>query len=94
MHRKDKKRKECLISYKIKVNNEYILLVSIYFILLTVTFTPYLIASLDKFLMYITSKGGDMHLNSLISKRLEDLDVTKKTVSLEAHKDFSKRNLL
>ena len=51
-------------------------------------------ASQDEMAMFIFSEGGGLYSNPLISKRLKELRVTYKKVSVEANDAFSPRNVL
>ena len=51
-------------------------------------------ASQDEMAMYIFSEGGSLYSNPLISKRLNELRVTYKKVSVEAYDAFTQRNQL
>ena len=50
--------------------------------------------SLDEAAIFIYSEGGGLYSNQLISKRLGELDVTLKNVSVEAYEAFTPHNLL
>ena len=75
-------------------NNEHDSLTGVDLILLAVGITIYPTASLDQLAMYIVSQGGNVHNKSILSKRLKDLEVSRKSVSVEAYEAFSERNLL
>ena len=51
-------------------------------------------ASHDEMAMFIFSEGGGLYSNPLISKRLNELGVTYKKVSVEAYDAFTPRNQL
>ena len=50
-------------------------------------------ASQDEMAMFIFSEGGSLYSNPLISKRLNELRVTYKKVSVGAYDAFTERNV-
>ena len=83
-----------MIPYRMTGNHEKTELVGEDLILLGVISIVYPQASQDEMAMYIYSEGGGLYNNPLISKRLDELKVTYKKVSVEAYEAFSPRNLL
>ena len=83
-----------LVPYHMAGNGEKTELVGADIILLGVIQIVYPQVLQDEMALYIYSEGGGMYLNSLISLRLGELQVTYKKVSVEAYDAFSPRNLL
>ena len=83
-----------LIPYRMTGNREKTDLVGADLILLGVISIVYPQASQDEMALFIYSEGGGLYINSLISRRLGELQITYKKVSVEAYDAFSPRNLL
>ena len=85
---------ERITPFRMTGNRERCELVGMDLILLGVISIVHPQASQDEMAIYIYSEGGGLYNNSLISKRLKELMVTYKKVSVEAYDAFSPRNLL
>ena len=51
-------------------------------------------ASLDEIAVFIYNEGGELYDNSTISRRLKELQITKKKASTEAYQAFTPENRL
>ena len=69
-------------------------LVGIDQLLMVLCVTIYPQAHLDEIAAFIFNEGGALYSNSLLSKRLKELEITKKKVSTEAHQAFLPANQL
>lgn len=49
-------------------------------------------ATLDEIAVFIYNEGGELYDNSTISRRLKELQITKKTASTEAYQAFTPEN--
>ena len=85
---------ERVIPYRMTGNTDKRDLVGEDLILLGILSIVHPQASQDEMAMYIFSEGGSLYSNPLISKRLNELRVTYKKVSVEAYDAFSERNVL
>ena len=85
---------ERVIPYRMTGNTEKRDLVGEDLILLGILSIVHPQASQDEMAMFIFSEGGGLFSNPLISKRLNELRVTYKKVSVEAYDAFTPRNQL
>ena len=79
--------------YRMTGNKERASIVGVDQILLTICITVYPQASLKEIAAFIYREGGGLYSDQAISKRLAELRVTRKKVSVEAQQAFTAINL-
>jgi hypothetical protein len=80
--------------YRRTGNQERTSLIGVDQLLLVLAITIYPDGTEDEMATFIYNEGGGLYLNSTISKRLKELQITKKVASTEAYQAFTPENLL
>ena len=79
--------------YRSTGNHDRTQLVGVDFLSMVTFLIAYPDATLDEIATYIYNEGGELYDNTTISKRLKELQITKKKASTEAYQAFTPHNI-
>ena len=84
---------ERLDRYRMTGNRETNKIVGVDQLLLVLAITIYPDTTLDEIATFVYNEGGGLYPNSTISRRLKELNISKKVASTEAYQAFTPQNL-